>query len=98
MVNRIYINRFHHVNEIVLNGITYNSVYNYNYYYDDTNNVLILEECNDDMFFMYSIINGDGQSDHLGNYFGNFSIFDEYNRDYVEENSERYVEVDTNCC
>lgn len=98
MINRIYINRFHHVNEIVLNGVTYHSVYNYNYYYDDTNNVLILEESNDDMFFMYSVINEDGQSEHLGNYFGNIGIFDEYNHDYVEENNERYVEVDTNCC
>lgn len=100
MVNRIYINRFHRVNEIVLNNITYESSYNYNYYYDDVNNTLILEESNDDMFFSYSIINEDGELEHLGNHFGSLGIFDEDNHylELFEDNSEQYVEVDTELC
>lgn len=99
MINRIYINRFHRVNEVVINGKTHKSVYNYNYYRDETNDMLILEECDDDMFFMYSKVNEDGHLEHLGNYVGDLSIFDKDNNylDFIEDNGEQYVEVDTEC-
>lgn len=101
MINRIYINRFHRVNEVVINGITHRSEYNYNYYYNEINDVLILEECNDDMFFIYSIVNEDGRLEHLGNHFGVLGIFDKDNHylDCIEDNNgEQYVEVDTERC
>ena len=100
MINRIYINRFHRVNEVVINGITHKSVYNYNYYQDEITNTIILEESDDDMFFIYSKVNEDGQLEHLGNYFGNLSIFDEDNNyiELFEDNGEQYVEVNTECC
>lgn len=100
MINRIYINHFRRVNEIVLNGITYESSYNYNYYFDDSTNTLILEESNDDMFFSYSMVDENGELEHLGNIFGDLGIFDEDNHylNLMEDNGEQYVEVNTECC
>ena len=96
MINRIYINRFHLINEVVINGTTHKY-----YYYDETNDVLILEECNDDKFFMYSIVNENGQLEYIGKHFGDIGIFDKDNNslNLIEDNNgQQYVEVDTERC
>ena len=93
MKNLINIEGFKRVDSIKTHdGETYTSVYDYNYYYNEDTDTLILEECDDNNFFCYLSITS---RKHLGNIDSSVSIFDDDFEDYVEVNGEKHVELDT---
>lgn len=83
MKKEINVRNFRHVKTIEKFGKTFESVYCHNYYYDETNDMLILSECDDDMGHSYYIINENGMT-HIGCSFGIYSIFDN-EKDYDGE-------------
>ena len=89
MKNLINIEGFKRVDSLKTHdGVTYTSVYDYNYYYNEDTDTLILEEC--DLCYL-SITS----RKHLGNIDSSVSIFDDDFEDYVEINGEKHVELDT---
>lgn len=95
MKNLVNLTGFNHVDSINYNGKVYNSHYNFNYYYNEESNVLILEESDDDNFLSYTSITS---RKFLGNIFSEVSIFDEDFEDYQVINGEKYAELDTELC
>lgn len=104
MVNQIQVANFRRSNVVNLNGFELSSSYNHNYYVS-TDGQVILEECDDDMFYSYTLIhqvhsiNENGypvcEETYLGAVWNNLGIFDEgYNGDMEGE----FALVDTNCC
>ena len=57
---------YHHVKNITLGDICLNSSYNHNDYVNEITKDIILEECDDDVFFEYYRISPNGTETHLG--------------------------------
>ena len=104
MVNQIQVANFRRSDVVDLFGFELSSSYNHNYYVS-TDGQVILERCNDDMFYSYTLIhkvnyiNENGypvcEETYLGAVWNNLGIFDEgYNGDMEGE----FALVDTNCC
>ena len=104
MVNKIQIANFKRADVVNLCGFKLESYYNHNYYIS-TDGQVILERCNDDMLYSYTLIhkvnhineNGHPVYDvtYLGAVWNNLGIFDEgYNGDMKGE----FALVDTDCC
>lgn len=92
MKNLVNIEGFKRVDSLNYNDKVYTSHYNFNYYYNEDTNCLILEESDDDNFLSYLSITS---RKFLGNIDSEISIFDKDFEDYVEINEEKYVELDT---
>lgn len=81
MKSLIDIKKYRYINNMVWgenNDIILISSYNNNYYFSKQLNDVILEQCNDDNFFMYYRINYiTGEKYHIGNYISDdgFGIF-----------------------
>lgn len=109
MKNLVSVNNYRHAPSIEMNGLSVSSCYNHNYYVGINNpNDIIMEECDDDGFWMYYRVNGLYEKningtmkviadlEHIGNYVNNYySIFDEGNPDM---DSNGYIEIDTDMC
>ena len=92
MKNLVNIEGFKRVDKINYFDKVYTSHYNFNYYYNEDTNRLILEESDDDNFFSYLSITS---RKFLGHIDSEISIFDKDFEDYQEINGEKYVELDT---
>lgn len=92
MKNLVNLTGFKRVGSITYNDKNYTSNYNYNYYFNEESNVLILEECDDDNFFSYLSITS---CKFLGNIDSSVSIFNDDFEDYQKINGEKYAELDT---
>ena len=92
MKNLVNLTGFNRVDSITYNGKVYTSHYNFNYYYNEETNVLVLEESDDDNFLSYLSITS---QKFIGNIDSEVSIFDKDFEDYQEINGEKYAELDT---
>ncbi len=91
------------VESIVIYGVTFISIYNHNYYYNKSNEDVILEECDDDQTCYYYRIEQKGHSfvkTYLGltedNY--GYGIFDEDYEGYPYRNDNGEIELDDTLC
>lgn len=57
MITRLTLEDFERIDEINWHGHIYKSTYNHNYYYNQKNDILVLETCDDiDAYFYYQIV------------------------------------------
>lgn len=69
MIHRINPSEYHHVTNIIFNGVEFESYYNHNYFYNEATNDLVSEECDDDNGFVYyriSVIDNVVDETYLG--------------------------------
>lgn len=80
------------VSEIDFHGHHFVSFYNHNYYYNEKNDTLIVEECDDDDYFLYSFIlpseNGDFKWKFIGSIYSIFGIFSKHYDGKLNQNGE----------
>lgn len=91
------------VESIVIYGVTFNSTYNHNYYYNKSTEDIILEETNDDQTCYYYRVEVNGYS-FVENYLGftddqyGYGIFDEDYDGYPYRNNNGEIELDNTLC
>lgn len=91
------------VESIVICGVTFNSTYNHNYYYNKSTEDIILEETNDDQTCYYYRVEVNGYS-FVKNYLGftddqyGYGIFDVDYEGYPYRNNNGEIELDNTLC
>ena len=91
------------VESIVIYGVTFNSTYNHNYYYNKSTEDIILEETNDDQTCYYYRVEVNGYL-FVENYLGftddqyGYGIFDEDYDGYPYRNNNGEIELDNTLC
>lgn len=91
------------VESIVIYGVTFNSTYNHNFYYNKSTEDIILEETNDDQTCYYYRVEINGYS-FVENYLGftddqyGCGIFDEDYDGYPYRNNNGEIELDNTLC
>lgn len=90
MITKINPKKFKFVKSIKFDEKVFNSSYNHSYFYDEIDNCLILETCNDDSTMFYYKVTRDDLV-YLGFIESIFGIFSEY-----YENANNIIELNSN--
>lgn len=102
MITTINTSNYKRVESINLNGLTFTSSYNHNYFYDKNNDELILEEADDYQTCFYYRVNINENLEVSTDYIGytddqyGFGIFDDDYEGYPYRNENNFVEFNSN--